>query len=155
MLGGFLEVVYQLLYLINYVCVPVPNWSPYGKIMLVKLPLSSLQSVIITFTNTPGSIFSLMSMPSCLQMLPNSAHLTVLRSLMNHDRTYFCTYRFIQLAQWWKPTLYHFGIKSEVNNRLDFKIPNVIVTCLTYAYNIVAKIKVHNAKYFHTMTLYF
>lgn len=85
-----------------------------------------------------------MSMPSSLQILPNSAHWTVLRS---HDRTYFCTYRFIQLAQWWQPTSYHFGIKSEVNNRLDFKIPNVSM-CLTYVYNIVAKIKVDSAKIF-------
>lgn len=150
------------------VCLFLPPWSSYGKNTLRRLPVSGLQSVMITYTNTSRSIFSFMVIPMCCisqdlaHMFPISSHLAALRSRMNHDRTYFYTYMMlppyfilIHLAHWPGPTLYRLGIKSEVNNRLHFKMLHVIQSHAGHLLIICCKIKTHVAKYLHTMTLIF
>lgn len=65
MFGASLELVNRLGEVVSYVWVLVPGGCSYGKITLLRLPVSGLQSMIISYTNTSRSIFLFMVIPIC------------------------------------------------------------------------------------------
>ena len=80
------------------------------RLLQLGFHLSELVSLIITYTSAKYLFIYSYSNLVCFsrsfsQMLLISVHMIALRSLMNHDRIYFCTYMFspyfivLQLAQ--------------------------------------------------------
>lgn len=65
MFGASLELVSQLVEVLSYVWVFVPGGCSDGKITLLRLPVSGLQSMMIHYTNTSRSIFLFMVIPIC------------------------------------------------------------------------------------------